>query len=144
MKTSSWSIWVSLSILLLGSGLGQAGTPSSMIPPGDSADGETVFLEQRCYRCHTLEGRELPDFDLPAKLKIHLGGDAHTLWDRDEFGRAILNPDHVVSPQYQAIMIQGGDQKGSQESPMPNFNAILSISDLIDLATFLDSMRKGG
>lgn len=144
MKKTHWLIGLSLMCAGLGTSMAQEGSSRPMIPPGDSAEGETVFLEQRCYRCHTLEGRELPDFDLPAKLKIHLGGDAHTLWNRDEFGRAILNPDHVVSPQYQTIMIQAGDQQGSQESPMPNFNAILSISDLINLATFLDSMRKGG
>lgn len=144
MKKFYWLIGLSLMCAGLSSALAQDGTSRPMIPPGDSANGESIFLEQRCYRCHTLEGRELPDFDLPAKLKIHLGGDAHILWNRDEFGRAILNPEHVVSPQYQAIMIQAGDEKGSQESPMPNFNAVLSISDLIDLATFLDSMRKGG
>tara|TARA_R110002096_G_scaffold4501_42_gene21347 strand:- start:12230 stop:12664 length:435 start_codon:yes stop_codon:yes gene_type:complete len=144
MKKSFWLFSLSLVLTSLGNVLGQDGASRPMIPPGDSANGESIFLEQRCYRCHTLEGRELPDFDLPAKLKIHLGGDTHTLWDRDEFGRAILNPEHVVSPQYQAIMIQAGDEKGSQETPMPNFNAVLTISDLIDLATFLDSMRKGG
>ena len=120
------------------------GAKRSMIPKGDPTRGETVFLDQGCYRCHTLENRELPDFDLPAKLKIHLGGSAHALWNRDEFGRAILNPEHVVAPQYQAIMIQAGDAKGAKESPMPNFNTILTVADLIDLATFLDSMRNGG
>ncbi len=117
-----------------------ASAPSSFIPQGNIARGETVFLEQRCYRCHTLEGRELPDFDLPAKLKIHLGGSTHLLWNRDEFGRAILNPKHIVAPQYQAVMIQAGDKAGAQESPMPNFNTLLSVADLIDLATFLDEL----
>ncbi len=115
--------------------------PSGFVPEGNPARGETVFQEQRCYRCHTLEGRELPDFDLPAKLKIHLGGDAQTLWNRDEFARAILNPSHVVAPQYQAIMLDAGDPKGSKETPMPNFNTILTVADLIDLATFLDVTR---
>jgi len=108
-----------------------------IFPPGDSAQGEPVFLETRCYRCHTLESRDLPDFDLPASLKIHLGGDAHALWSRDQFAQAIMDPEHLVAPQYQAALLQVDDPGGAEESPMPSVNHQLTVQQLIDLASFL-------
>ena len=113
-----------------------------VIPEGDSTRGATVFETLKCFRCHTVEGVELPDFDLPASLKIHLGDATYLSWDRDAYARAIMNPEHIVTPQYQAIVIQAGDPKAGEESPMPNFNASLSVADLVDLATFLAAAKK--
>ena len=48
-----------------------------------------------------------------------------------------MNPDHVVAPQYQAAMQAAGDPGAAKETPMPNFNRELVVSELIDLATFL-------
>ena len=113
------------------------GEDKPVFPAGSLAHGEAAFTDLMCFRCHTLENRDLPDFDLPAKLKIHLGGDAHALWTRDMFAQAIMNPQHMLSPQYQSVMIEAGDVKGAKETPMPNFNQKLTVQQLIDLATFL-------
>lgn len=115
----------------------QAQDTSTIVPAGDPVRGEQIFVAQRCFRCHTVENAEMPDFDLPASLKLHLGGNNHSQWNRDAYAQAIMNPDHVVAPQYQAAMQTAGDPKASQETPMPNFNRALTVSEMIDLATFL-------
>ncbi len=114
-----------------------------LFPEGNLARGETLFETHQCFRCHTLENKELPDFDLPATLKIHLGGSEHLAWTRDTYAKAIMNPEHVVSPQYQAAMIRVGDKLGAANSPMPHFNTLLTVADLIDLATFLSAQKPG-
>lgn len=120
----------------------QADETKPLFPKGDLAKGETVFMEQKCFACHTLEQRKLPDFDLPAKLKIHLGGSAQELWTRDDYAKAIMNPNHVVAPEYQAIMIRIGDKVGAANSPMPTFNEKVTVQNLIDLATFLSDAEE--
>jgi mono/diheme cytochrome c family protein len=120
----------------------QEGPGASVVPAGDPARGEQIFLEKQCFRCHTLEGKRLPDFDLPASLKLHLGGETHRSWSRDAFAQAIMNPEHVVAPAYQAAMLGGSDPKAAGETPMPNFNRELTVSELIDLATFLDGATR--
>jgi len=113
-----------------------AGDPS-IVPAGDPVRGEQLFVERSCFRCHTVEKAELPDVDIPASLKIHLAGENQKQWTRDAYAQAIMNPEHVVAPQYQTLMQASGDPKAAKETPMPNFNRELTVSELIDLATFL-------
>jgi len=124
-----------LSLLLAASAF--AKDPSaSIVPAGDPVRGEQLFIDRRCFRCHTVEKAELPDFDIPPALKIHLGGESHQQWNRDAYAQAIMNPEHVIAPQYQTLM-QSSDPNAAKETPMPNFNRDLTVSELIDLATFL-------
>ncbi len=118
-----------------------SGETESIVPPGDPVRGEQVFIDKRCFRCHTVENRKLPDFDLPASLKLHLGGETHRQWSRDAWAQAIMNPGHVVAPQYQAAMMAGNDPGAAKETSMPNFNRELTVTELIDLASFLAETR---
>jgi mono/diheme cytochrome c family protein len=126
-----------LSLILLASAVPVFAGDSSIVPAGDPIRGEQVFVERRCFRCHTVEAAQMPDFDIPPTLKIHLGGANHRQWTRDAYAQAIMNPEHVISPQYQAIVQSAGDPKAAKETPMPNFNRELTVSELIDITTFL-------
>ena len=131
------SIPIASVALALASSPAWAQPSSQIVPAGDPVRGEQLFVERRCYRCHTVEHAEMPDFDLPPALKLHLGGAGHAPWNRDAYAQAIMNPDHVVAPQYQAAMQATGDPAAAKETPMPNFNRELTVSEMIDLATFL-------
>ena len=126
-----------LALTLSAASLSASLADPSIVPAGDPVRGEQVFVDRRCFRCHTVEAAEMPDFDIPAALKIHLGGANHAQWNRDAFAQAIMNPEHVIAPQYQTLMQASGDPNGAKETPMPNFNRELTVGELIDLTTFL-------
>ena len=74
---------------------------------------------------------------------IEIGPSGHGSWTRDDFGAAIMNPQHMVSPQYQRAMIIVGDKLAAENSPMPNFNDVLTVQDLIHLVSFLAESSAG-
>ncbi|MEM9018081.1 MAG: hypothetical protein AAGC68_13785 [Verrucomicrobiota bacterium] len=112
----------------------------TIIPAGSEAAGQTLFVEKGCYQCHVAGELKTPVSDLEETLTIDLGGNEHAGWSRDDFAKAIMNPNHTVSPKYQKIMVILGDRLKAENSPMPGFNDQLIVSDLIHLATFLDSL----
>lgn len=113
-----------------------------VIPEGRVNAGQTLFVEKGCYQCHSAGDIRLPQSDLEETLIIELGGALHAGWSRDDFARAILEPHHTVSPDYEKAMIILGDHFKAVNSPMPGFNDILMASDLIHLTTFLTSLAE--
>jgi len=118
-----------------------AADEAQVIPEGKVNAGKTLFVEKGCYKCHTADDITLPQSGLSQELFIELGVKKHEGWSRDSFARSILNPNHTVSEEYRKVMITLGDKLKAENSPMPGFNDILSVSDLIHLTTFLDSLN---
>jgi hypothetical protein len=112
----------------------------SVVPPGQEERGLKIFTEKGCYSCHSAGATKLPEVEAGPRLVIELGGDLHAAWTRDDFARAILNPNHVVAEDYRIAMIRLGDHVKAENSPMPEFIDSLTVSDLIHLTTFLDSL----
>lgn len=113
---------------------------SRIVPAGSETAGKTLFVEKGCYQCHTANEIKLPTAELDDMLLIDLGGDEHNGWTRDDFAKAIMNPNHTVNPDYEKAMMILGDHFKAVNSPMPGFNDILTVSDMIHLTTFLDSL----
>ena len=113
-----------------------------VIPKGRVAAGKTIFVEKGCYQCHSAGEIELPISKLEETLIIQLGGPKQRAWTRDDYARAILNPNHTVSPDYEKAMMILGDHFKAVNSPMPGFNDILTAADLIHLTTFLTSLSE--
>ena len=118
-----------------------AADEARVIPEGKINAGRTLFVEKGCYKCHTAGDTTLPQSDLSQELFIELGVKKHEGWSRDTFAKSILNPNHTVSEKYRKVMITQDDKLKAENSPMPGFNDILSVSDLIHLTTFLDSLN---
>ncbi len=114
---------------------------SNVIPEGKIAAGKTLFVDKGCYQCHSAGEISFPQSELSQDLFIELGADKHKGWSRDTFAKSILNPNHTVSEEYRKVMITLGDKLKAENSPMPGFNDILTVSDLIHLTTFLDSLN---
>lgn len=111
-----------------------------VVPPGKEERGLTLFVEKGCYQCHSAGATKLPEVDLAPRLVIELAGDLHSAWTRDDFAKAIMNPNHVVAEDYRVAMMRVGDNFKAENSPMPEFVDLLKVSDLIHLTTFLDSL----
>jgi hypothetical protein len=114
----------------------------TVIPAGNSGKGKTLFVEKGCYLCHSAAKTKFPAVDLEPRLVIELGGDIHAGWTRDDYAKSIMNPNHIVSEDYRIAMIRLGDHFKAENSPMPQFTELLTVSDLIQITTFLDELTE--
>lgn len=114
--------------------------PKSVLPVGKPEVGQRLFVEKGCHQCHSAGTTKLPPVDLAPRLVIELGGDLHTKWTRDDYARAIMDPNHLVSEDYRIAMMRLGDNFKAENSPMPDFTELLRVSELVHLAAFLDSL----
>jgi len=53
---------------------------------------------------------------------------------------SISNPDHIISPQYLGPLNE--DEPGTLNSPMPDLTQSMTVAELIDLVTFLNSRYR--
>lgn len=115
-------------------------SPKSVFPTGKTEAGQLVFVGKGCHQCHSAGTTKLPPVDLAPRLVIELGGDVHSKWTRDDYARAIMDPNHLVSEDYKIAMIRLGDHFKAENSPMPTLADVLRVNELIDLVSFLDSL----
>lgn len=103
------------------------------LPTGDATKGEQVFLSMQCLSCHAVEGYERPE-GTEDKLSVSLGGKVQSLKTYAELVTSVINPSHRLAKGYDLsdIQVEG-------ESVMPVFNDVLTVSQLVDLITFLES-----
>lgn len=109
------------------------------LPRGDVEQGRLTFIELECNQCHTVTGSELPvpEHETPM-ISFNLGGDVARVRTYGELVTAIVNPAHIVSEKYLASLSELVE-RGEIETPMPDFNEQMTVSQLIDLVAFLDS-----
>jgi len=133
---------VTFSCLILAGLFADEDKRSLIVPKGDASVGLTTFIDKGCYKCHLTGDVKLPKLEVEPKLSIQLGGNERSNWTRDRFAEAIMNPNHAVAPEYHLAKIISGDKFGAENSPMLDFNDVLTLKDLINLTTFLDSLSK--
>lgn len=124
-----------LTVLLIVFGLSgceQVSTGFSL-PVGDPTQGEQVFLSMQCLSCHEMEGFERPE-GTEDKLSVALGGKVQSLKTYAELVTSVINPSHQLAKGYDISEIQA-----SGESVMPVYNDIMTVEQLVDLITFLES-----
>jgi L-cysteine S-thiosulfotransferase len=100
------------------------------LPDGDAAKGKEAFLALQCHKCHKVEGVELP---APISFNLTLGGETVRVRTYGQLVTSIINPSHVVSAQYQKELTD------AKESPMPKFNHVMTVEQMIDLVAFLQA-----
>ena len=114
--------------------LRQPGAQSSRgfrLPEGDVEKGRDAFTVLQCHSCHEVEGVEgLPQ---PTSFNLVLGGETTRVKTYGELVTSIINPSHIISPEYQEQLLKG------DLSPMPEYNHTMNVGQMIDLVAFLDS-----
>lgn len=125
-------------ILLLGGLLALAALPACdagpkspqgfRLPDGDAEKGKQAFLDLKCNICHKVEGVELPP---PNAFNLTLGGETIRVKTYGELVTSIINPSHVLSEKYRQQLTD------AKESPMPKFNQVMTVEQMIDLVAFL-------
>ena len=109
-----------------------------VLPAGSVESGKATFVNLGCVRCHSVAGVESPEYDGESTILLLLGGKVHQVKTYGELVTSIVNPAHIISPAY-LDKIQSSETEGEITTPMPSFNDEMTVAQLIDLVTFLDS-----
>src|SRR5262245_34586313 len=145
-KTSRWPI---LAVILLVSALfaliavekighsGEAQThhPAGWrftVPKGDPVKGRAIFQKYECQYCHEVRGEDFPFAAVDYGTELSQMGPLHPL---EYFAESVINPNSIASKQH-----RGPDGK----STMPTYNEKMTVQELIDLSTYLASLKPKG
>lgn len=104
------------------------------LPEGDIEEGKVTYIRLACNECHSISGIVWTGGS--DSLKIHLGGEASLQKSYGDLVTSIINPSHKMAQHFK--------QKESEDGPskMKNYNDFMTVQELIDLVTFLQSEYK--
>ncbi len=106
------------------------------LPPGDADAGKMVFTELGCSQCHsvadiTWEGEG-------DAFHVELGGEVSRIKSYGELVTSVINPSHKLAPEFRRQM----EANRSDQSPMPNYNSLMTVQELVDLVTYLQDQYE--
>ena len=104
------------------------------LPDGDVEHGEKLFDELQCLACHTMDGKDGSDIDKQIETPVALGGKVVLNKTYAELLTSIINPSHRISQNLDPTKVQRNGQ-----SLMRNYNDVITVTELIDLVTFLQT-----
>jgi mono/diheme cytochrome c family protein len=131
------SIILSAIFLLVLSACSEEGKPVKgfVLPEGDIAQGEQVFIDFNCHGCHTIPGVDFPETSFTPPFILEIGGEVYRVKNYGELLTAVSNPDHIISAKYIAMLAKA--DREAVISPMPYFGEEMTVAELIDLVAFL-------
>jgi mono/diheme cytochrome c family protein len=107
------------------------------LPQGDPSEGQKVFVEAECYKCHEVKGELFPAV---AKGEKGVGPELSQMagmHPSEFFAESIINPNAVIDPKGKELGYIGEDGK----SKMPDYSNILTTKQVADLASYLGSLK---
>lgn len=112
------------------------------LPPGDAEEGQLVFIDKRCIECHTLAGTEFVgddwEYNEQRDISVMIGGEVTKIQTYGDLVTSIINPSHRIATGYPKTDVL--DKDG--ESKMLVYNDIMTVTELVDLVTFLQSQYE--
>jgi hypothetical protein len=102
------------------------------LPEGDIEEGKTTYKKLACNECHSISGIERKEGN--DSLNIALGGEVSLQKSYGDLVTSVINPSHKIARAYrkQAVTEEG-------LSKMKNYNEVMTVQELVDLVTFLQS-----
>ncbi len=110
------------------------------LPEGNEKRGEQVYRDLKCAACHSIKGVDSSSSEAEGQvpdINVALGGEVTRIKTYGELVTAIINPSHKLAPGYDEAQITVDGQ-----SAMRNYNDVLTVSQLADLVSFLQSKYK--
>ena len=102
------------------------------LPEGDIANGKIMFEQLSCIECHSISDIEWRGgID---SLHIPLGGDISIQKSYGDLVTSVINPSHKIARRYKASATTEDGQ-----SKMAYYNEVMTVQELIDIVTFLQS-----
>ena len=118
---------------------GMAASWKFTLPSGDPVNGRKVFVELECYKCHEVKGEKFPavaQSERGVGLELAQMAAMHPV---EFFAESVMNPNAVIDPDAKEKGYLGNDAK----SKMPNYNDVLTVKQVTDLAAYLASLGGG-
>jgi sulfur-oxidizing protein SoxX len=106
-----------------------------VLPKGDVAQGEQVFVDFNCHSCHNIPDVDFPEVEFTAPFILEIGGEVYRVKNYGELLTAVVNPDHIISAKYVAMLQQA--EREAVISPMPYYGEEMTVAELTDLVEFL-------
>lgn len=131
MMTASKILGLCLLFVLLGCEVGPRSGRGLRLPEGEIERGRAAFADLGCTKCHDVADAPAPPGD---DVILTLGGEVTRVETYGELVTSIVNPTHDISRRYPKK-----DTTEAGETRMDNFNDEMTVSQLIDLTTFLQS-----
>jgi len=109
-----------------------------VLPEGDVVEGKFVYTEMGCTRCHSIADIAWGGDDKFDDPNVQLGGDVSSVKTYGELVTSVINPSHKISKKHLK------DQKttlgeGISKMEFYHYNEIMTVQQLVDLVTFLQS-----
>ena len=133
------SIGVCLALLTVG--CDQQGQGFNL-PKGNTEQGRMTFILMQCNSCHSVTGGEesgssgveWDGIEGEGSVHVKLGGKVTRIKTYGDLVTSIINPSHKLSrgPNPETVTEEG-------ESKMRVYNEIMSVQELIDLVSYLES-----
>ncbi|MBA6292116.1 cytochrome C [Colwellia sp. MB3u-70] len=132
MKYLLFCCFTLIAISLSSCDLGPDSPRGFSLPKGDVDKGAMVLTKYQCLACHNLNGVEQAEGINNPDLNVRLGGKSTKVTTYAELVTSVINPSHKLAKGYAltAITVEG-------ESKMSNFNDVMTVTELVDLVTFL-------
>jgi sulfur-oxidizing protein SoxX len=107
------------------------------LPKGDPEVGKRVFLKYQCLDCHSIADFHDENIERENEPPIELGSNSAIVKTYAELVTSIINPSHRLSRGAQwATLDENGD------SVMPIYNDVLTVSELIDVVSYIQPYYK--
>jgi len=120
--------------------MGVHGMPSdwkSTVAQDSPSEGRKLFGEMECYKCHEIKGEKFPGV---AEGEKGIGPELSEMAGMhppEFFAESIINPNAVIDPDAKKLGYVGEDGK----SKMPDYNSVLTIKQVADLAAYIASLK---
>ncbi len=103
------------------------------LPEGSAIKGKALFMDLYCNECHSIV--DIKWSGNAKKIHFELGGNVRFQKSYGELVASVINPSHKIAKKYYGQPT--ADEKGI--SKMKNYNEVMTVQELIDLVTFLQS-----
>lgn len=103
------------------------------MPAGNAEKGKAAFVQLKCHQCHRVDGIELPAPTGKSEMILTLGGDVNRRRTYGDLVTSIIHPTKALSDKLPVGQIKSPDQ-----SPMPTVNNEMTVTQLVDIVTFLE------
>lgn len=106
-------------------------------PEGNPHEGRRLFVELECYKCHEIQGESFPkvsEREKGAGPELSQMAGLHPL---EFYAEAIINPSAFIDKEDKERGYLGTDGR----SKMPDYNDVLTVKQVSDLASYLSSLK---
>ena len=133
--SASLAGFAALVILCTGCVMSEKSPIGFRLPEGSIWKGKTAFVELGCIQCHSVVDEDMmPEVEGTREIHVVLGGEITRVKTYGQLVTSIINPSHVISPQYRDKYM---DAEGN--SMMTDFSKQMTVEQMIDIAEFLQA-----